>query len=349
MFDIHDLVLEEVATDRPMRFTARLTNPTPPGEIDTTGNFGPWVSGEPHDTPVSGNYVFEKADLGVFKGIGGTLSSTGAFDGTLGRIVVKGKTTTPDFTVTIAGNPVQLDTTFQAIVDGTNGNTWLKPVEATVLESTILADGGVVLQEGGGREVELEVSIDEARIEDLLRLAVKGDKPLMTGRARIDTKLRIPPGDRDVVDKLELDGSFHIAEAKFTNVDVQRSIGTLSQRGRGIHDAAPGTSTVSDLQGKFRLRNGTITFSSLQFAVPGATVRLAGSYGLRSEQLDFRGKLRLAAKLSQTVGGVKSVFLKLIDPFFRKNGAGAELPIKVEGVRDKPKFGLDTGALLPGR
>ena len=85
-----------------------------------------------------------------------------------------------------------------------------------------------------------------------------------------------------------------------------------------------------------------------RIAVPGAVVRMAGSYGLEDEGLDFRGTLRLQASLSQTVGGVKSVFLKLIDPFFRKNGAGAELPIKVDGVRDKPKFGLDTRKLLPG-
>jgi hypothetical protein len=39
----------------------------------------------------------------------------------------------------------------------------------------------------------------------------------------------------------------------------------------------------------------------------------------------------------------------MIDPIFRKNGAGAEIPIKVEGSRDKPRFGFDAGAMLPGR
>jgi hypothetical protein len=349
IFDIHALTLHDVATDRPMRFEATLTNPKPPGSIETSGSFGPWAKAEPGDTPLHGSYTFDKADLGVFKGIGGTLASRGKFGGALGRIAVVGATTTPDFQITLAGNPVPLDTTFQAIVDGTNGNTWLKPVTAKVLSSTIVADGGIVRTgDQRGREIDLAVRITEARIEDLLRLAVKGAAPLMTGEARIETRLRIPPGDEDVIRKLELDGTFHIGQAKFTSVDVQRSIGTLSQRGRGRHDAAPGTSTVSDLKGAFRLRRGSLTFSSLQFAVPGAVVRMAGTYNLVDEQLDFRGTLRLQASLSQTVGGAKSVFLKLIDPFFRRNGAGAELPIKVDGARAQPKFGLDARALLPG-
>ena len=278
------------------------------------------------------------------------LTSKGRFGGELGSISVDGTTTTPDFRLTLAGNPVPLETKYQATVDGTNGNTWLTPVTARLLDSTIVARGGIVRTEDTrGREVTLDVVIEQARIEDFLKLAVKGTQPLMTGQARITTRLRIPPGDEDVVRKLELDGTFHIAQAKFTSVDVQRSIGTLSQRGRGRHDAAPGTSTLSDLLGTFRLRDGRLSFSSLQFAVPGAVVRMAGSYGLEDEQLDFRGTLRLQASLSQTVGGVKSIFLKLIDPFFRKNGAGAELPIKVDGARDKPKFGLDTRKLLPGK
>ena len=349
VFLIHNLTLRDVATDRPMRFEATLTNPKPAGPIETTGTFGPWASGEPADTPLTGDYTFSEADLGVFKGIGGLLTSRGRFGGMLGRISVSGATSTPDFRLTLAGNPVPLDTTFEAIVDGTNGNTWLTPVTARLLESTIVARGGVVrTKDERGREITLDVVVDEARIEDFLKLAVKGAEPLMTGRAVIKTTLRIPPGDEDVVRKLELDGTFHIAQAKFMNVDVQRSIGTLSQRGRGRHDAAPGTSTLSDLRGAFRLRDGRLTFSSLRFAVPGAVVRMAGSYGLEDEELDFRGTLRLQASLSETVGGVKSVFLKLVDPFFRKNGAGAELPIKVDGARSKPKFGLDARALLPG-
>ena len=71
---------------------------------------------------------------------------------------------------------------------------------------------------------------------------------------------------------------------------------------------------------------------------------MAGTYSVDSAQLNFRGKLALQAKLSQTVTGVKSFFLKAVDPFFKgKNGekAGTVLPIKVTGTKDQPSFGLD--------
>jgi hypothetical protein len=87
-------------------------------------------------------------------------------------------------------------------------------------------------------------------------------------------------------------------------------------------------------------------FPYLSFGVPGGQVLLRGNYGLRSEQLNFRGELRLQVKLSQTTHGIKSLLLKPIDPLFRKKGAGTALPIKVEGKRSSPRFGLDVGRLL---
>jgi len=347
VFLIHQLELTSVALDRPMQFTATLTNPKPPGAIETRGEFGPWAAGEPGDTPVRGGYTFAHADLGVFKGIAGKLQSQGAYTGTLDRISVKGTTTTPDFMLTSAGNAVALSTAFNAIVDGTNGNTWLDPVNATFRSSAITAKGGIVrTKDTRGREVALDAVIDKARIEDLLLLAIKGDKPLMTGAARIKTKIRIPPGDVDVIEKLELDGEFHIASARFTDVDVERSIAKLSRVGRGITETEHGSSVVSDLKARFVMRNGRIRLNELTFAVPGATVRLDGAYGIRSEALDFKGTLSLQASLSQTQTGFKAVLLKIFDPFFRKNGAGAVIPIKVEGSRSQPKFGLDVGRMI---
>jgi hypothetical protein len=350
LFAIHQLDLTRVDLDAPMQYTATLTNPKPPGAIETKGEFGPWAPTEPGDTPIRGAYTFSHADLGVFKGIDGDLSSEGTYSGVLERIGVRGTTKTPNFVVTLAGNPVALSTSFAAVVDGTNGNTWLDPVNATFLQSTIVAHGAVQKVEGvKGREVGLDVTIDKARIEDLLKLAMKNDTPIMTGAARIKTKLRIPPGDVDVIEKLELDGEFHIAHARFTDFDVQKSITKLSRKARALPDAERGASVVSDLKGRFVMRDGHIRFSSLTFTVPGASVQLAGGYGLRSEALDFKGKVRLQATVSQLATGFKSIVLKIVDPFFRKNGAGAEIPIKVEGSREKPKFGLDVGAMLPGR
>jgi hypothetical protein len=49
----------------------------------------------------------------------------------------------------------------------------------------------------------------------------------------------------------------------------------------------------------------------------------------------------MQAKLSKTVTGKKSFFLKLADPFFKKDGAGSVVPIRISGTRDEPKFALD--------
>ena len=105
---IHALHMQSVAFDSPMPFEATLTNGVPPGEIQTSGSFGPWDAGDPGATPISGKFTFDKANLGVFDGISGTLSSRGTFGGTLERLDVRGDTETPDFTVAAGGHPVPL-------------------------------------------------------------------------------------------------------------------------------------------------------------------------------------------------------------------------------------------------
>jgi hypothetical protein len=76
--------------------------------------------------------------------------------------------------------------------------------------------------------------------------------------------------------------------------------------------------------------------------MPGADVNLAGVYSLNGEQFEFTGKVRTKAQLSQMVASRwKSWMLKPVDPFFKKNGAGAEIPVKVSGTGSAPKFGLD--------
>src|SRR5258708_22460255 len=77
VFAIHHLVMHSVGLDRPASFTAQLTNAIPPGEIESSGSFGPWSPDDPGQTPLSAKYTFDKVNLGVFKGIGGTLSSEG--------------------------------------------------------------------------------------------------------------------------------------------------------------------------------------------------------------------------------------------------------------------------------
>ena len=342
VFEIHDLVMTDFGFDRAAAFEARLSNWKPAGEIHVKGTFGPWNTTDPRMTALGADYEFNDANLDTIKGIGGILSSKGRFHGVLERIRVEGTTDTPDFQVDVAGQPVHLRTRFAAVVDGTNGNTWLEPVEATLLDSSrIVARGEVVRTEDvKGRKVYLQVTIDDARIEDILRLAIKSRQMPLTGQMKLQTTFLLPAGEADVPQRLELDGAFSIAKARFTSFNVQQRIDTLSRRGRG-DTGNSGPSVVSNLSGRFVMKDGRIRLRNLTFSVPGSAVELAGSFDLKSEQLDFGGHLLLDASLSETVTGFKSVLVKLAQPFFRRPGGGTKLPIRVSGTPEKPAFGLD--------
>lgn len=341
---LHHLVMHGVGVDEAMPFEATLTNGVPPGEIEVKGSFGPWGRDEPGDTPLEGTFTFTKADLGVFKGIGGTLSSQGYFGGTLSVLDVNGETDTPNFVITVGGHPFPLHTKYHALVDGTNGDTRLERIDGWFLNSYLLAKGAVLGAPKGhhGRTVTLDIVMDKARIEDIMKMAVKTPTPPMTGDLKLTTKFLLPPGEKDVVDRLRLDGQFAIAQVKFTNYDVQGKIEELSKRA-SAKTAEPGKErVVSDFQGKFKLADGQLVLPSLSFAVPGAKVELAGVYALKAETLDFKGQLLLDAKISQTVTGFKSVLLKVVDPLFKqKDGTGSVIPIKIGGTRSAPDFGLD--------
>jgi len=341
LFAIRDLKMHYVGMLRPGRFETELTNPTPPGVIQAEGKFGPWNPDDPGRTPLAASYVFSHADLGVFKGISGILSSHGEFGGVLNQIEVNGETDTPDFRVTVSGQPVHLRTTFSATVDGTNGNTILHPVRAQFLHSVIVAEGAVKKHDGErGRSVVLDLKAQSAHLEDLLRLAVKSKTPPFTGRVSMDTKFDLPPGENDLSERLNLDGIFKSPDLEFTSSAVDEKISAMSRKALGKPEDPAAGSDVSRLLGRFRLDNGVITFQKLNFGVEGADINVNGSYGLKNEELDFHGDLRMKAKLSQTVTGFKSLLLKPVDRFFRKGGM-TQIPIKITGSRESPDIGLD--------
>src|SRR5262249_27593659 len=150
-------------------------------EIYTNGNFGPWNTDNPGDTPLDGTFTFDNANLGVFEGIGGTLSSHGWFCGSLDYIDVNGGTSTPDLFVKVGGQPFLLNAKYHTVVDGTNGDTLLEEINAQFLQTILNAKGAVLDGPPGehGRTVQLDVTIPKGRIEDVLKMAVKQKTPPM--------------------------------------------------------------------------------------------------------------------------------------------------------------------------
>jgi len=346
-WSIHDLHMKSVSFDKAMPFEATLTNGVPPGEIATKGSFGPWHPDQPGDTPLDGEFTFDQADLSVFNGISGILSAKGTFGGRLDRIEVHGDTTTPEFTLTDVGHPIPLHAKYDTIVDGTNGDTYLEQIDGAWRNTSLIAKGSVVDLPGApGRQVDLNITMDKARIEDVLWLAVKTPKPPMSGALVLKARMVLPPGDIDVVKKLRLDGTFTLAATRFTNLDVQKKIEELSERSRGQVSPAKNEHVTSDFAGSFKLGNGLLTIPTVAFGVPGSLVRLSGTYGLVTQAIDFKGTLYMDAKISETVGGFKGILLKVVDPLFKGENGGSEIPIQISGQRDNPSFGIDRHRLF---
>jgi hypothetical protein len=352
VWTIHDLTMYELGAAKSWPFRATLTNAVPPGAIEVEGGFGPWDRTEPGDTPLEGTFDFANADLSVFNGIAGTLSSRGTFDGTLDEIRAEGATETPDFTIKLGGHPFALHTKYRAIIDGTSGDTRLERIDAAFLNSRLLASGAVIGTPRGqhGRAVKLDFNMDTARVEDVMAMAVPTPKPPMVGALKLTAHFLLPPGETDVTQRLQLDGRFAIGRATFTSLAIQQKINELSRRGRGRVKEPTEQSVVSDFQGRFKLADGRLTLPDVSFAVPGAKVTLAGFYALKPQTLSFRGQLLIDALVSQTMTGWKRWLMKPADEIFRqRNGSGSAIPIKIEGTRSDPKFGLDIRAALKRR
>ena len=348
-FVIQSLALRGIGAGQPMDFTATLTNPKPVGQIETRGYFGPWKPAHPGATALGGTYSFHDADLGTIKGIGGILSSEGKYQGTLDKIVVDGKTDTPDFQVKISGHKVPLHTEFHAIVDGTDGNTYLQPVKAQFLHSFLTAQGYVVRDQAEpGRHVYLDVAMDQARIEDLLRLAVRTDPPVMDGQVKLHTKLDLPPGPQDVAHRLRLQGNFAIINGRFSSEKIQHRIDELSLRSQGevelaTQQARDGKMQAGALPDAGRLQPGGCEPESIECALRYSRHEHQARRHLYPgwRKIQLRRNRRYASYRVTDGWGLERRLVDAVDKYFQKNGAGTEVPFKIDGTKSDPHFGLD--------
>jgi len=340
-FDLQEATLRDVSWNGPLTYRVKLHNPEPPGEISATGKFGVWNEDDPAQTPVSGEYNFDHADLSVFHGIAGTLSSAGKFTGKLGHIDISGTTNTPDFEVTSGGHPVPLTAEFTAYVDATHGDTFLKHVDAHFRKTHIVASGSIAKSaDGKGKSALLDLSANGGRIEDLVGLFVKKEPAPMSGPVTLRVKVEIPSSDRPFLEKIGLRGAFGIGGGEFSET-TQQGINKLSAGARGEKDTSDPATVLTDLTGRVVVENGRAKFPELSFGVPGATARMRGSFGLLNYKIDLRGQLWVDTKLSNTTSGTKAVLLKMIDPLFKKRKKGEVLPVRISGTYQKPSFGLD--------
>jgi AsmA-like C-terminal region len=344
-FDIGRLVLTDVGSKKPLNYEALLKNPKPVGDVHSTGRFGPWQGDSPRDTPIDGGYEFTNADLSSIHGLGGVLSSTGKFSGTLGEIHAEGVIDTPDFRLDISDHALPLHAEFGATVDGTSGDTHLDTVKARVGRSELTASGSVTRATGTqGHTTDLHVAMERGRIEDMLALSLKANPTLLRGMLALKAHIVIPPGQVSVSRKMRLDGTFAIHDGFLNDAKMQQQLDSMSERAQGkpkLANAQDAAVVGSSAQGKFSQANAVLDVTDLNYQMPGAQVAMEGQVQLVESTFEFHGKVRTEATASQMTTGWKSLLVKPFDGLLKKNGAGMELPIKVTGTRSTYDLRLD--------
>ena len=91
------------------------------------------------------------------------------------------------------------------------------------------------------------------------------------------------------------------------------------------------------------IENGVARFSELRMEDQGARAKFHGTFGLLDERVNLHGELKTATSLTKTTHGIKAVFAKVIEPFFKKRPHETVVPVKIGGTYSDPQFGLDLG------
>lgn len=341
---VEHLSLDHVGESKSIPFHAALHNTEPPGEIRSDGSIGPWNDDDPGSTPVSGTYTFDHADLGVFDGIAGTLISWGKFSGTLQHLDAQGETDVPNFRASKAGHPVHLSSHFAAVVDATNGDTYLHEVQSHFRRTTVITSGAITSHPGRhGKTAALDMTVKTGRIEDLLFLLTETERPSMTGNVSLRAKVDLPPPPPSFLRRLNLTGDVGVGAGRFTHPEVQVPVNRLTEGARGESKAQqledPQT-VLSNLRGHVSLTHGVATLSNVSFTAPGTDAEISGTYNLLDKKLNLRGVLHTEGKLSDTTSGFKAIVLKAVGPFLKKKNVTV-VPFTITGTSSDPSFALD--------
>ena len=341
---IHRLTLDHVGESESIGFHAAFLNTEPPGEIRSEGQIGPWNEDDPGSTPVSGSYTYENVNLGIFQGLGGTLSSRGTFSGTFGHLDAKGQADVPNFKISASSHTVHLTSEFQAVVDAVNGDVSLQDVRSRFRRTTIVAKGAVNGHPGQkGKTAALDMTVKDGRIEDLLYLFSEDKNPSMTGSVNLSAKVEVPPGPSGFLTKLSLICDIGIGSGRFTNPTMQTSVNELTESAGGENkqqQAEDPQTVLSNLRGRVSVKNGVATLLNTSFVAPGTRAEIGGTYNLLNKMVDLHGILYTNGKLADTTSGFKAVVLKALSPFLKKKNLTI-VPFTITGSSSEPKFALD--------
>ena len=319
-------------------FAAELENPLPHGELKVSGHFGPWNNAAPTKTALDGEYVLDHADLGVFHSIGGLVSSKGRFSGIFENLNVQGQTSTPLLTVTSTHHGLPLQTDFVANINGATADVVLPRVKAQFGKDALDVHGSIARDHGGKRVANFEIQCDRGRIEDTFYPFIHSPKAALTGDVKFRMHVTIPPGKEKFDQKIGISSTFDIESARFTHEKTQVELSKIAE---APNQDRPDPATPARLQGQVTLENGVARFSELKMDDQSARANFHGTFGLLDERVNLHGELTTATSLAKTTHGIKAVFAKVIEPFFKKRPHVTVVPVKIGGTYGHPQFGLD--------
>ncbi len=339
-FPIHQLIMRNVLKDRAVPYFVDMESAQPAGHILSTGSFGPLVPKQLAASPVSGAYTFGPLDLGTISGVKGSLSGSGHFRGSLGGIEADAQGDMPNFSVG-GGRPTHIITKAQGTVNALNGDIKMKSIDVRSGDTTLLVQGDIV---GTPKAVRLDLSVIHGQAQDILRPFVSGTSPVV-GSARLHGRAFLAPPRRNktFLDRLFVDGAFDIPTERLTSTATEQKLSAFSERAQGLKSSKPeapssnaahGGETpevLSGLQGVVSIRGGVAYFKRLYFQIPGASTDLHGTFSLSDHSVHLLGDLRMDSDVSHVTTGFKSLLLKPLVPFFKKDNAGAVIPIAITG------------------
>lgn len=175
-------------------------------------------------------------------------------------------------------------------------------------------------------------------------------RPLLTDGADIDllsgtAKLSIEGKGHSLLPEqikknLLATGSFEVTDGSLYGVNIAQMIrnakATLKNEAQ-TGDNSEQKTDFSSLTGSFNLTDGLLTNPDLKMAAPLLRLAGKGSANLINEELDYQLSTALV-NTSKGQGGKEKDEL-----------AGIEIPLKISGTMQKPKYALDTKALVEGQ
>jgi hypothetical protein len=312
--------------------------------IRAEGKFGPWNPSDIAATPVSGSYTYDDIDLSVFHGISGMGHAGGKFSGPLARIQTNGSIGVAGFHVDGSDHAVQLTTTFDAIVNGTNGDVSLNPAVTGYRRTRIEVRGSIAgTQNQKGKTASFDLAVTKGRVDDLLYLFTKG-QPGMSGEVTLNGKFIWPPGPRKFLEKIRMDLAFGMSGSRLTNPGSQDTIDRISESAQGKSRKQQGEdpeTALSEIRGAIRLRNGMASITNATFNVPGAYATVRGTYNFTGQRVDLQGTLDTRGQLSDATSGLKALVLKAATPLFKKKGSMRIIPFDITGTYGKTSVNID--------